>query len=84
MPKMVILGSCKHEPYVVLAMPNKLNPKMYNENHKKAYEHACKYFYPAIDNTDIIIVYCPDGIGKHTQKDINYAKSKNKKIVYVK
>lgn len=30
--------------------------------------------------SDIIIVFTPDGIGKHTQLDINYALSIGKKV----
>lgn len=78
MPKVVILGSCRHEPYVILRMPNKLDSKLYESNHEKAFGEACKTFYPAIDEADEVWVYAPDGIGKHTSRDIDYAKSKGK------
>lgn len=80
MPKFTVLGSCKHEPYKVLAMPKK-NPFW---NTEKGYKIASKKFYPAIDNSDFIIVYCPYGVGKHTKKDIEYAISKGKRIIYIK
>lgn len=83
MPKIVILGSCKYKPYVMLLAPNPFDEELYAKDHDKAYVQACEKFYPAIDKADFIIVYCPDGIGKHTQKDIKYAKKMKKKIVYV-
>jgi hypothetical protein len=81
MPKFVVLGSCRHEPYEVLIMPNRLNNEP--EDPEKAYVEACKKFYPAMDKADIIIVYNPDYIvGEHTQKDIDYARSKGKKVIF--
>ena len=83
MPKIVVLGSCRHEPYKVLIMPNKLDPELYAKDHEKAYEHACEKFYPAIDEADIVIVFNPDyTVGEHTQKDIDYARSKGKRVVF--
>ena len=83
MPKIVILGSCKHEPYEILAAPNKLNPKLYKKDHEKAYEEACKVFYPAIEQADLVIVYAPNGLGEHTIKDMLFALKKGKKVVIV-
>jgi len=83
MPKFVILGSCKHEPYAVLAMPNRLDPELYERDHEKAYEEACKLFHPAIDNADIVIVYAPEGMGDHTRKDMKYALKKSKRVVVI-
>jgi len=86
MPKFVIIGSCECEPYTMLAMPNKLNPELYLSDHEKAYEEACKYFYPAIDNADFVLVYAPRGphnLGLHTKRDVEYALIKGKRIVYV-
>lgn len=83
MPKFVILGSCKYEPYEILALPNKLNPKLYREDHEKAYREACEVFYPAIEKADIVIVYAPDGIGDHTKQDMEYAKKHGKQIVII-
>ena len=77
MPKVVILGSCKFEPYEILAVPNKI-PNAWNTD--KGYEMACKIFHPAMDEADIILVYAPDGIGEHTMKDIDYAHSIGKKV----
>ncbi len=81
MPKIVILGPCKHAPYEILLTPNPFDKKLYVEDHEKAYGEACKRFYPAIEQADFILVYAPNGIGEHTQKDIDYAKSKGKHIV---
>ena len=77
MPKIVILGSCKHEPYEVLAVPDKI-PNAWNT--EKGYALASKKFYPAIEKADIVLVYAPDGIGEHTQRDIDFAMSKGKPI----
>jgi hypothetical protein len=81
MPKIVVIGSCKYSPYEILIVPNTLDTKLYVEDHEKAYEEACKKFYPAIDKADEVWVYVPNGIiGEHTQRDIDYAQSKRKTI----
>ena len=77
MTKIVILGSCRFEPYEILAVPNKI-PRAWNTD--KGYEIAKKKFYPAMDEADVILVYAPDGIGKHTMKDIDYAHSIGKEV----
>ncbi len=79
--KIVVLGSCRYEPYEVLAMPNKLDPELYEEDHEKAYDEACKVFYPAIDEADLVLVYAPEGIGEHTGRDLDYAKDQGKDYV---
>lgn len=68
--KIVILGSCRFEPYDIIAVPNKI-PNAWNT--EKGYEIASKKFYPAIEQSDEIWIYAPDGIGKHTARDIEYA-----------
>ena len=78
MVKIVILGSCRFEPYVILAKPKKLTDTPHTT--KKGYEMACSIFYPAIEESDLIIVYAPDGIGEHTQRDIDYAYTIGKKV----
>lgn len=80
MPKIVILGSCRYVPYEMLAVPNKI-PNAWNT--EEGYQIASKKFYPAIEKADLILVYAPDGIGEHTQRDIDYAKKKGKKIVMI-
>lgn len=71
MPKIVILGSCRHEPYDVLAVPEKV-PGLWNT--EEGYKIATEKFHPAMDEADVIIVFAPDGIiGKHTRMDIDYA-----------
>ena len=82
MPKFVILGSCKHQPYAVLAMPNVFDDVLYKMDHDEAYDRAFELFKPAIDFADIVIVYNPLGIGKHTQMDLDYAIEQGKRIVY--
>ena len=81
MTKIVILGSCRFGPYEILAVPNKI-PNAWNTD--KGYAIASKIFYPAIDKANVIIVYAPDGIGKHTQLDIDYARSIGKKVYELK
>jgi len=80
MPKIVILGSCRFEPYVILAAPKKVKGKW---NTEEGYEIATQKFYPAIDKCDLVIVYAPDGIGEHTKRDIEYAKKQNKKVIII-
>lgn len=79
MPKIVILGSCRFEPYEVLAVPEK-NPLW---NTEEGYKLSTQKFYPAIDKADLIIVYAPDGVGEHTQRDIEYAITKNKPVFII-
>ena len=80
MPKIVILGSCRYEPYEVLAVPNKI-PNAWNT--EQGYKVASEKFYPAIEQADVVIVYAPDGVGQHTQRDIDYAKSRCKPIFLI-
>ena len=86
MPKLVILGSCLHEPYIVLAAPNKLDSILYETDHEKAYEEACRLFYPAIDHADIVLVWVPDANLKehpHTIRDMQYAREKGKRVIVI-
>lgn len=81
MPKIVILGSCSEKPYNVLT-PNPLNPKLYVEDHEKAYEEACKVFYPAIKKADVVLIWCPTGkLGDHTWRDTREAIENKKKMI---
>jgi len=83
MPKIVILGSCKLEPYIVLFMPNKLDSELYERDHEQAYLKARKVVYPAITEADIVIVLASEGIGEHTLQDMKYADSLRKRIVII-
>jgi hypothetical protein len=78
MPKIVVLGSCKFEPYEMLLVPNKMESKLYHDDHEKAYQKACEIFYPAIKKTDEVWVYVPDGLGEHTRKDLVFAHAEGK------
>jgi len=80
MVKIVILGSCRHEPYEVLAVPRKIEGKWNTEN---GYIEASKKIYPAIAEADVVIAYVPDGIGEHTRRDLQYADSLRKRIVLI-
>ena len=80
MPKIVVLGSCRFEPYQFLAVPNKI-PGAWNT--EEGYQIAIAKFYPAIDETDEVWVYAPDGVGEHTGRDLAYARSRGKLIRYV-
>ena len=79
MTKFVFLGSCRHEPYEILAVPNRLPLG----NTEEGYQVATEIFYPAIDEADVILVYAPDGIGEHTWRDMKYAHERGKKIVII-
>ena len=68
MPKIAILGSCKYEPYEVILVPKKIS-----DNTEEGYKIA-------IDKADEVWVYIPEGMGKHTARDFNYALSKKKKV----
>ena len=81
MVRIVILGSCRFSPYIVLAAPNPLSNAF---NTEEGYLRAARLFYPAIDEADIVIVYAPDGIGEHTARDMAYAESQGKRIVIIK
>ena len=82
--KIVVLGSIKHGPYEVL-VPHPFNPELFfgtPEQHEEAYQIACQVFEPAIEDTDVIIVWAPDGVkpGSHTAQDIMYAQKSGKKV----
>ena len=81
MPKIVILGSCRFEPYEITFVPKKVSPELWNT--EKGYEKASEKCYPAIDASNIVLVYAPDGIGEHTQRDMKYAKKKGKTIIII-
>ena len=76
--KIVVLGSCRFEPYEFLAVPNKI-PGAWNT--EKGYRKASEKFYPALKEADVVWVFAPDGIGEHTQKDIDEAQRLGKKIM---
>lgn len=81
MLKIVILGSCRFEPYIILAVPKKVRGKW---NTEEGYKIATRKFYPAIKKSDIVLVYAPDGIGKHTQRDIDFALAQRKRVIVIK
>lgn len=76
--KIVVLGSCRFEPYIFLAVPNKI-PNAWNT--EEGYKLASAKFYPAIDVCDEVWLYAPDGIGEHTKRDLEYACKQGKKIL---
>ena len=80
MTKFVFLGSCRHEPYKILATPKKVQGKW---NTEEGYQKASEIFYPSIDEADVVIVFAPDGIGEHTWRDMKYAREQGKKIVII-
>lgn len=79
MVKITILGSCRFEPYEILAVPkaNELH------NTEKGYLIAFKKFKKAMDESDLIICYTPDGIGEHTKRDLKYARTTNATIIVI-
>jgi len=82
MTKIVILGSCNFSPYEIIAVPTPISRT--DIPHEEAARIAFVGFSMAIREADAIIVYAPDGIGEHTKRDINYAKSQGKKIFVTK
>ena len=80
MTKFVILGSCRFEPYEILAVPDRIEG---GTNDDAGYKKASTIFYPAMKQADVIIVYAPDGIGEHTQKDIDFAQSIGKQVFFL-
>lgn len=80
MPKFVILGSTRHQPYTIMAVPNKLDNYV---NDERSYQEAFRWFKPAIELCDIVIVYAVDGIGEHTRRDMEYAKSQDKRVILI-
>lgn len=80
MPKIVILGSSRFTPYEILAVPNKIPEVGQTE---EDYQKAFEIFKPAIESSDIVIVYAPDGIGKHTRRDLEYALIQGKRIIII-
>ena len=82
MPKIVIVGSTRFEPYTLLIAPHKL-PNYSND--ERSYQAAFQIdggYKQSIEACDLVIIYAPDGIGEHTQKDIDYA-HRCEKPVYV-
>jgi len=80
MPNIVILGSLRFDPYIVV-VPEKTSAEYHNE---AGYTKACERIYPAMAKADMIIVWAPDGIGEHTQRDIDYARSIGKRVFVLK
>lgn len=76
-PNIVIVGTLSEGDYKV-TYPIHLSENYHNET---GYQEACKKFYPAIDEADIVVVWGIPGL--HTQRDIGYARSRGKKIVYL-
>jgi hypothetical protein len=63
---------------VVLAVPSRIKG---GTNDDAGYVKAAEIFHPAIEQADFAIVFAPDGrIGEHTQRDIDYARAKGKKV----
>ena len=77
MVKIVILGSCRFEPYEILASPAKNSKWNTEEGYKMAFE---RYFCSAIKQADEVWVYAPNGIGAHTKRDMEFAKEQGKVI----
>jgi len=76
--KIVVLGSCRYEPYDVLIVPRKLH-----EDNEVGYDMAKRTFYPNIELCDEVWVYAPDGVGEHTQRDLDYARKHGKKVRFI-
>jgi hypothetical protein len=79
MPKIVILGKCNNGEYVV-DVPKRvvLDGKI---NTEECYKVASVKHFKAIAEADFIIVY--GAIGDHTKRDIEYATTQGKQIIYL-
>ena len=77
MTKFVFLGSRRFAPYEIPFVPLIMSDI---SDEEERYQTSIKKSHPAMDESDVIIVYAPDGIGKHTQLDIDYALKNGKEI----
>jgi soluble P-type ATPase len=77
MTKFVFLGSRRFAPYEIPFVPIEMRDILDEE---ERYQISIKRSHPAMDKADVVIVYAPDGIGKHTQLDIDYALENNKEV----
>lgn len=77
MTNFVILGSRRFAPYKIPFVPLEM-PDVLDEEER--FQISIKKSHPAMDDADVIIVYAPDGIGIHTQRDIDYALKNGKEV----
>jgi hypothetical protein len=77
LPNIVIIGTLSKGDYKV-TYPVRLSEEYHNE---EGYQKATEIFYPAIDEADIVIVY--GDFFEHTLRDLKYAYSKGKNIIFV-
>lgn len=75
--KIVVLGSCRFEPYNVIIVPEKVEGKW---NTEEGYQIAFQKFSKAIKACDVVWVWCPDGIGEHTRRDAEFAIKEGKQV----
>jgi len=77
MTKFVILGSRRFAPYEIPFVPFIMSDTLDEE---ECFKISIKKSHPAMDEADVVIVYAPDGIGVHTQRDIDYALENGKEV----
>lgn len=77
MTKFVFLGSRRFAPYEISFVPIEMRDISDEEDR---YQVSIKRSHLAMDKADVVIVYAPDGIGIHTQRDIDYALKNNKEV----
>lgn len=53
--------------------PHEVDPFLYTKDHEEAYLRATEVFYPFIEESDLVVVYAPNGIGEHTGRDLDHA-----------
>jgi len=83
MVKITILGSLEKGKTYEVIVPRIENPELYENDHEEAYRKATETFYPAIESSDFVLVYAPEGIGPHTGEDLEHAiKMKIAHIIY--
>lgn len=91
--RVVVLGSCRFAPYQITApatisIIDQRQAVAYKlrvlGKQKLSQKLAAPIFHSDIDACDEVWVYAPDGIGEHTQQDLDYAKSKGRTIRFIK
>ena len=83
MVKITVLGSLEKGEIYEVIVPRIEDPELYRDNHEEAYRKATEVFYPAIESSEFVLVYAPNGIGSHTGQDLEHAiKNKIPHLIY--
>ena len=83
MVKITILGSLEKGESYEVRVPSIRDVELYRGDHEEAYRKATETFHPAIESSEFVLVYAPDGIGEHTGRDLEHAiKNKIPHLIY--